>query len=340
MPTTGDGGLTAPPPAPEQPTSTAVVTTSGDGEAPATTPAPDTDAATDPVRYVVVAEERARRLTVLDVSEPCVREPGACEVGPIVAVDLPAGPHNLAARGSVVFATHPHAGTVSRVDLADGSSSTVSVGTEPHDVKYSALDGVLFVADEDGSRLLTVDPTTLEVIDELDLPARPHDLAVAGDTVWVTMIGRDELAAVSNGAFVLHSTGGSPHDLIVDDEGLVWFSNWNADDLSVFDPLTGDTVTTAVGVSEPHHFALADDGTLWVSDNGGAAVVRVGEQPTAVEVGPTPHHLAVVDDLVVVAVSGTGRAVFVHAGIVSGHAELSTGLHGVAVVEVAEPLSS
>lgn len=308
--------------------------------APATTTTEVTPTTAPPVfRYAVVAEERARRLAVLDPTEACLDAVDPCRLEVLSTVALPARPHNLAAHGSIVYATHPGAGTMSRVDIGSGAVVTAAMGREPHDVKYSPAADVLYVADEAGRSLLTVDPDTLEVIDTLDLPARPHDLAVAGDVVWVTLIGRDALARVTGGDYELVTTGGSPHDLIVDGDGLIWFSNWNSDVLNVFDPADGSTVVAPAGVVEPHHFAIDPGGTVWVSDNGGSGIVGFSSPPVAVAVGPVPHHLAFAGETAVVAVSGSGEAVFVREGRVAGRSQLSSGLHGVAIVALAQPLN-
>ena len=70
----------------------------------------------------------------------------------------------------------------------------------------------------------------------------------------------------------------------------------------------------------------------------GAVVGFVGERPTVVQVGASPHHVAFIGNTLVVAVSGTGEAVFVEGGQVVARARLSEGLHGVAIVELAGPL--
>jgi hypothetical protein len=337
--------------APVDPTVAASSTTSTTGPAPSlettgvtttTTAAPtivvDESAAT--FTYAVVAEKQARRLAVIDPTGRCLDEKDICDLPQITAVDLPDRPHNITSVGMVVYATHPDAGTISRVDIASSDVLTVRVGAEPHDVKYDAGAGLLIVADEEGRRLLFVDPLTLGIVDVMDLPAKPHDLTIDSGVIWVTMIGSGDLARIINGAIEFLPTGGLPHDLIVDADGLVWFSNWGSDRLSIFDPVAGITPEAPAGVGEPQHFAIAPDGVVWISDIAGDAVVGfTSGQPTTVEVGESPHHVAFAGDTLVVAVSGTGQAVFVRAGAVVGRSRLTVGLHGVAIIESGSPLS-
>ena len=318
---------------------TTLPATTSTTQAPTTTTEPPAET-TDPAplfEYGVVAEERARRLAIIDPAGPCLGDGDRCELPPILTVELPERPHNLTGVGSVVYATHPAAGSISRVDIATGDILTVAVGSEPHDIKYAPTPDALYVADESGRRLLVVDSETLDIIDAVDLPAQPHDLAVTGDAIWVTLIGRSELARVSGSEIALFPTGGSPHDLIVDPNGLIWFSSWGSRVLHIFDPATGTTAEAPAGVTEPHHFAIAPDGTVWLSDNGGAAIVGFATQPVTVDVGPTPHHLGFVGDTIVVAVSGTGEAVLIRDGQVIASSQLTPGLHGVAAVGLDRP---
>ena len=325
-PTTGSAGTTAVAPTSDAPESGGIAATSTTESTPQT------------FAYVIVAEEREHRLAILDPADPCMSQQSPCDLSRLLTIELSAAPHNLTAHGSVVFATHPRASAISRVDIATGEVTTAAVGVEPHDVKFSTADSLLYVADEEGRQLLALDPDTLDIVGVNDLPARPHDLAIAEDAIWITLIGTDELGKITGGKLELFPTGKRPHDLIVDPGGLVWFSSWGSPELSVFDPTNGTTARAPAGVAEPHHFAIGRAGEVWVSDNGGSSIVRFGTSPTIVDVGPVPHHLAVTGDIVVVAVSGTGQAVFVSNDAIVGAATLTRGLHGVAIVHLETPL--
>lgn len=289
--------------------------------------------------YVVIAEENARRIAVVDATELCRGDSGVCDLVPVRSIELAERPHNLTAIGAIVYATHPASGTVSRIDVATGDVLTVSVGTEPHDIKPADEVGFLIVADEKGRKLLRIDAETLAVAQTIEMPGEPHDMVVDGGTLWVTLIGRSELVKVVGGDVELFTTGGSPHDLVVARDGKIWFSNWGSDRLGIFDPDSGIVPDALVGVGEPQHFAVDPVGSVWISDIAAGAVVGfVGERPTVVQVGASPHHVAFIGNTLVVAVSGTGEAVFVEGGQVVARARLSEGLHGVAIVELAGPL--
>jgi streptogramin lyase len=300
-----------------------------------TTPA----AATGLMMYAV-AEERSRRIALFTETDapPCAREERA-PCGPFelsASIDLPHRPHNMTAAGPVLWVTHPSAGRVTRIELTGVSVVTQPLGNEPHDVKLSPEGHLLYVADEDGRALIVADPATLEELNRVELPAKPHDLAVdAAGSVWITLIGDDRLGRIQSGNLELLPTGRSPHDLIAASDGRVWFSNWNSDVLSIYDPITGSVEEAPPGVVEPHHFAVDAGGGIWVSDNGGSAVIRfVGGRPMTIPVGPVPHHIAFGDDIAIVAVSGSGQAVFINDTGVIGRFDLSEGLHGAAVARL------
>lgn len=73
-----------------------------------------------------------------------------------------------------------------------------------------------------------------------------------------------------------------------------------------------------------------------MSDNGGDSVVAFTPGgPVTTIVGATPHHLALLGDVMVVAVSGSGEIVAVADQQVVSRLPVGTGLHGVAVGETA-----
>ncbi|MFV1991097.1 MAG: hypothetical protein ACC652_10195 [Acidimicrobiales bacterium] len=321
---------------------TSSTSTTPSSQPPTTQPPTETTAQSpETFEYAVVAEEQSRRLSIIDFPRTeCFNGTEPCELTPVLTIDLPARPHNLMSAGSMVYATHPSTGSISQINIATGETRTVALGTEPHDIKYASSSDTLFVADEAGSALFTIDPATLQVIATLDLPASPHDLAVDGNVIWITLDGRSVLARVEGTNVELLATGGSPHDLIVDRSGQIWFSNRNSNLLNILDPTEGTVVEAPAGVTEPHHFAIRPDGVIWVSDNGGGVVVGFdGGTPVTVEVGPVPHHIGFVGDILVVAVSGAGEAVFVNDDRVVARSPLTQGLHGLAIVQLAEPLT-
>ncbi|MDQ4129653.1 MAG: hypothetical protein M3133_01450 [Actinomycetota bacterium] len=121
---------------------------------------------------------------------------------------------------------------MTRVDVASGEVTSADVGVEPHDVKFASPD-LAYVADEAGRRLLEIDPDRLKVRRAIAMPGPPHDLLVADGAVWVTIVGSDALLRVRGTSIDRFPTGRSPHDLVLDRRGRIWFSNWHSEELSV-----------------------------------------------------------------------------------------------------------
>ncbi len=286
---------------------------------------PNPDPATFP--YVVVSWERGARLFVLDVP-PC--DGRSCPTPAIIAeVETSPGPHNVVAAGQVVWVTHPREGRLSRYDVSTGKLVSEVVGSEPHDVALAPDGSVAYVSDEAGHRLVVVDPNTLNVVDEVPLPARPHNVEVVGTEVWVSLDRRDELAVVSGDEPDMVPTGGAPHDLVVGGDGRLWISQWGSADLLVVDPATWTVEGSASGLENPQHFAVTPTGALWVSDNDGptVAVFDAGDVER-VEVGVPQHHLGWVAERLIAA--GAGEIVVVGPDSTATSIPVGRGLHGVA----------
>ncbi len=94
------------------------------------------------------------------------------------------------------------------------------MSVEPHDVR--ADDRLLWMTGEDGGQLLAVELDGAEIIDRFDMPYRPHALAIADGGIWVTMIGRGDLASADGASLVVFATRGTPRDVTVDALGQVW----------------------------------------------------------------------------------------------------------------------
>ena len=61
---------------------------------------------------------------------------------------------------------------------------------------YVATDAGIWVVDGEDGRLFRVDPTSDEVLDELDLDGEPYAVTADDDTVWVTHPEGDRITRV------------------------------------------------------------------------------------------------------------------------------------------------
>ena len=70
--------------------------------------------------------------------------------------------------------------------------------------------------------------------------------------------------------------GTHPHDVAVQDDGIVWYTGQNVGLLGRLDPATGEVTEIPLGDgSAPHGVIVGPDGSPWVTDQGLNAVLRV-----------------------------------------------------------------
>ena len=190
-------------------------------------------------------------------------------------------------------------------------------------------DGNIYIAVMQGNRIARFD-TKAKTFKEWDLPdgARPHGLVVAKDgKVLYTGNGNGSIGELdpATGKVVSHFTpskGGSPHTIVLDDEGNAWFTGqrgylgkldrrsgkvteipmdggpyglaidkqgriWvcrmGANALGIHDPKTGKTEELRTSSgSRPRRIATAPDGMLWVTYYGNGMLAKV--DPAAMKV--------------------------------------------------------
>lgn len=276
---------------------------------------------------LLVALERANRVAIL-TSTPRWRV--------LRRVRVPAGPHNLTASRAlgVAAVTSPPAGRVTILDASGRVVASASVPGYPHDAVFAP--SRLWVAAENGRRLVALGPRSGRTITAVRTSGPPHDLAVSPDgrRLWVTIDGSDavEIRDARSGRLLKRAVlGGAPHDLAFAPGGKrVWLSNVRSGRLTVA-TAAGRPIGGLTAGTEPHHFAFGL-GRLWASDNGGGSLVRIAPGSRRVlgrtPVGATPHHVVVAQDQVLVAVNGTGRlAVVRRSGRVAYKVPLGAGPH-------------
>jgi virginiamycin B lyase len=84
--------------------------------------------------------------------------------------------------------------------------------------------------------------------------------------------------------------GGSPHDVAVGADGIVWYTAQRSGQLGRLDPVTGtiDLVPLGAGAA-PHGVIIGPDGAPWVTEGGTNAIVRVDPQTRDVKRWPLPE---------------------------------------------------
>jgi DNA-binding beta-propeller fold protein YncE len=226
----------------------------------------------------------------------------------VVAVDVRArklirrfpvsgGPHNITvARDGTVAVSLPDVGRIALI--RGGRLREVDLGGSPHDVKPW---GAFVVVANEGASLIQVVSTRGRIVRAIPLRAEPHDLAPSDrdTTVWASLNGRDELAAVEPGGgseprYV--ATGESPHDLLFGpNRGGLWVTDWDGD-VHVFSARGRLLQTLRLG-REAHHLAFRPDGSqVWITDHDARRVFVVDTEDRRLldsfALKGAPHHVA------------------------------------------------
>ena len=91
-------------------------------------------------------------------------------------------------------------------------------------------------------------------------------------------------------AYELPKGGGSPHDVAVSADGIVWYTAQRDGQLGRLDPRTGkvDLISLGNGAA-PHGVIVGPDGAPWVTEGGTNAIVRVDPKTREVKRWPLPE---------------------------------------------------
>jgi virginiamycin B lyase len=96
-------------------------------------------------------------------------------------------------------------------------------------------------------------------------------LARRGDNLWINDFNTGSIWRynTATGVFTEFPTGGTPADVAVDAQGIVWFSGTDANgegQIGRLNPRNGRVSATPVTGSRPGHIAIASDGKVWFTD--------------------------------------------------------------------------
>lgn len=243
-------------------------------------------------------------------------------------------------RGSVVYTADEHGNSISAIDLAAGSVTTVPIPISPHNVQITA-DGTRLLAvgepaveghghgpsraahggDEAMGRLLVLDATNLvsEVVDEIVVGAHPaHVIAdQSGVRAFITNAGDNTVSVVNLSAkkvIATIGTGRYPHGLRMSPDGReVYVANVEDGTLSVIDVGSLTEVARIPVGHTPVQVGFTPDGSrVYVSlrDENQVAVVDTATRSliATTDVGPNPIQVHATPDgrFVYVANQGSG----------------------------------
>ena len=97
-------------------------------------------------------------------------------------------------------------------------------------------------------------------------------------------------ADVTTRTYALPHGGGSPHDVAVGADGIVWYTAQRDGKLGRLEPATGKIELVPLGEgAAPHGVIIGPDGAPWVTEGGTNSIVRVDPQTRAVKRWPLPQ---------------------------------------------------
>jgi len=182
-------------------------------------------------------------------------------------------------------------------------------GSDPEEFDVDAVEGRLFVSNEDAGELSIVDLATGRVLRTVDVGGEPEGVRLRPDrkTVYVTSESEHAVSVIDTESGALLDTipvGWRPRDSIFSADGSRAFvSSEHGGNVAVVDVATSDVVTTITlpAGSLPMGLALAPDGERLYVANGRARTVSVIDVKTSqvvatVRVGARPWGIGLTAD--------------------------------------------
>jgi virginiamycin B lyase len=173
-----------------------------------------------------------------------------------------------------------------------------------------------------------LDPTTGKM-DVWDAPKGmgPYGITAtpSGEIYYVSLagsfLGRPDLQTGETTVIEPNTKDAGTRRVWSDSQGRLWTSEWNAGNLSVYDPLSKSWTVHKLPGHEPHAYAVYvdDKGKVWVTDFGANAILSFDPKSEAFESFPSDKPDAAVRQLngrageVWGAESGTDRLVLINA---------------------------
>lgn len=132
-------------------------------------------------------------------------------------------------------------------------------------------------------------------------------------------------AQVAVQAYALPPAGGSPHDVAVGSDGIVWYTAQRDGKLGRLDPATGKVELVPLGANAaPHGVIIGPDGAPWVTEGGSNSIVRVDPKTREVKDWPLPAGRGYVN-LNTLAFDNRGRVWFTGQNGIYGRLDPKTG---------------
>jgi virginiamycin B lyase len=158
-------------------------------------------------------------------------------------------------------------------------------GCLPNDIVQGPNDVLYFTQNDPGLGRITTSGEVLSDVAPVDEQGNPitsaigNGIAAHGDDVWFTdfinnSLWRYNVTSDNFTQFVVPTPGANPFDVAVAANGIVWFTEFHANQIGRLDPATGVIIETRVQ-GDARQIAIASDGTVWFTERFSHAVGRL-----------------------------------------------------------------
>lgn len=130
----------------------------------------------------------------------------------VTRLDLHASPFGIAVSGTTAYLTLPLADSVRVLNTTTATVvTTLAIGSAPTAVVFNPSGSRAYVANQGGT-LGVIDPSSNTVLTPAVLPGGAYAAVVSSDggTIWVTMPGRRQVAAVDAATLLVSDSGPAP----------------------------------------------------------------------------------------------------------------------------------
>ncbi len=157
-------------------------------------------------------------------------------------------PHHVVLGGGAGWVTSSQSGTVTRIDLSDGSSEDLEVGIAPLHVHLAAESA--WVTDSAASAVVRLDLATGDIIETIPVGALPHALTYVNETIWVGSDANElwRIDPATNEATAVEGARFDSVEMAVNGTDI-WSADPDANEVVVIDSLSA-TVSSRIDMAE------------------------------------------------------------------------------------------
>jgi len=179
-----------------------------------------------------------------------------------------------------------HAGQIAEFRVEGCQCLLNDIVQGPNDILY-------FTTNNQGLGRIRTSGEVLPTVEPGNSNALGNGVAAHGNTVWYTDFNNNSLWGydVTDNRFTqfqVPTPGANPFDVAVDDNGIVWFTEFHAGAIGRLDPATG--IITEMPVPNnggPQHIAIATDGSVWFTERFNHRIGRLDPSNNQVTQFPT-----------------------------------------------------